>query len=127
MCCRRRYENGAVYSTRRCRKGAIRTLVDVLVKHVEEKRQERALLKQLAPEISQEKSALKECYPPAVLERGLAQEPRQQQGRTFSAPPPQYSDEKGRMYVDEQRRGYEVQAPPPMYEKVMRINGREAR
>ncbi|MCJ1380027.1 hypothetical protein MMC17_003130 [Xylographa soralifera] len=118
MCCRRRYENGAVYRTRRCRRGPIRALVGVIVKAVEEKRQERALLKQLAPETTEGTSALKERYPPAVLERGLAPEPRPQQGRTSSAPPPEYRDEKGTMYVDEQRRGYEFQAPPPVYEKV---------
>ncbi|MCJ1433298.1 hypothetical protein MMC27_002657 [Xylographa pallens] len=118
MCCRRRYENGAACSTRRCRPGPIRALVGVVVKKVEEKRQERALLRQLAPEITEDTSALKERYPPAVLERGLAPEPRPQQARTYSAPPPEYKDEKARLYVDEQRRGYEFQAPPPVYEKV---------
>ncbi|MCJ1317799.1 hypothetical protein MMC15_003126 [Xylographa vitiligo] len=118
MCCRRRYENGAVYRTRRCRRGPIRALVGVIVKAVEHKQQERALLKQLAPETTEAESALRERYPPAVLEREVAREPRPQQARTHSAPPPEYSDEKGGRHVDEQRRGYEFQAPPPVYEKV---------
>ncbi|MCJ1393526.1 hypothetical protein MMC18_006401 [Xylographa bjoerkii] len=86
---------------------------------VEEKRQERAALKQLTPEITESNSALKERYPPAVLGREIARESRPQQGRTYSAPPPEYRDEKGQLHVDEQRRGYEFQAPPPVYEKVV--------
>ena len=91
---------------------------DLLHRAVEEKKQERAIAKQITPEITESQSSLKERYPPAVLGREVARTSRSEQGRSNSAPPPEYSDEKSQVYVDQQRRGYEYQAPPPMYEKV---------
>ena len=86
---------------------------------MEQKQQERALLKQLAPQNTEGALAVKERYPTAFRERGIMRESRPQQERTASAPPPEYRDEKDRLYVDERRRGYEFQAPPPQYEDVV--------